>query len=178
MPLLRSAVLAACLACLFALPASASDLTLESYFAGHTYAHGSFTAINGVKRKFRVYTTGRRHPGHKFSLTENIHYADGTHEVKTWHFTRTGPKTYVGTRGDVIGTTTVRLDGNKAHFSYLVDLDPGPKKKAFRFHDTLTLEKGGILRNSSWVSKLIFPVAWVHVNFAHSRAVADRIRPK
>lgn len=178
MPLIRSAVLAGIVAGVLAVPATARDLTLESYFAGHTYAYGKFSAINGKTREFRVYTTGRRLSGHRFNLTEDIHYTDGAHEVKTWHFTRTGPTTYVGTRGDVVGKTTVHLEGNTARFSYLVDLDPGPKKKAFRFHDTLVLENGGVLRNSSWVTKLIFPVARVHVNFAHSKAVAERIKPQ
>lgn len=158
--------------------ARAKDLVLEDYFAGHTYAYGTFSAINGVTRRFSVETTGRMRPGHRFDLTEDIRYEDGQHEVKTWRFVRTGPATYTGTREDVIGTTTVRLDGNKARFSYLVDLDPGPGRKAYRFHDTLVLEDDGSLRNSSWVSKLIFPVAWVHVNFARSKAAAAAIKPR
>jgi len=176
MPLMRFALAAAMLAG-SALPSLAKDLVLERYFHGRTYAYGKFSAINGVSRRFHVVLTGKSHAGRTFTLQEDFRYDDGERDTKTWTFVRIGPKTYTGTREDVVGRTTVTLDGSKARFSYLVDLDPGEKKKVVRFHDTLALQDDGTLLNSSWVSKFIFPVAWVHVNFAPSEAAARAIRP-
>lgn len=176
MPLSRFALTLVLLAA-SALPAAAKDLVLEQYFHGRTYAYGKFSAITGTTRRFHVVLTGRSHPGGRFTLREDFRYDDGERDTKTWTFVKTGPKTYSGTRGDVIGTTTVRLDRSKAHFSYRVDLDPGPKTNVVRFHDTLALQDDGTLLNSSWVSKFIFPVAWVHVNFAPTEAGARAIRP-
>lgn len=143
----------------------AKDLVLEEFFKGKTSAVGSFSAINGVKRTFTVALTGRV-KGSMLTLREDFVYNDGERDTKTWRFTRTGPKTYSGTREDVIGTTTVRLSGNTARFTYLVDLDPGPKQNIVRFHDKLVLaDDGKTLANTATVWKYILPVANVRVDF-------------
>ena len=161
----KSVLMAAALTALAAAPAAAADLRLETFFAGHTKATGSFRAINGVKRTFEVDLTGRWN-GKTLTLREDFVYDDGERDTKTWRFTRTGPDTYSGTREDVIGTTTVRLDGNRAHFSYRVDLDPGPGRNVVRFFDTLELsDDGRSIRNTANVFKGPLPVARVRVDF-------------
>ena len=143
---------------------AANDFTLESYFTGKTYAEGRFTAINGVKRSFFVELNGRW-DGKILTLREDFVFDDGTRDRKTWRFVKTGPKSYKGTREDVIGETTVRLSGNVARFSYLVYLDGVQKKNKVRFHDTMTLKPDGTLLNTAWVTKFGLPVALTKIEF-------------
>lgn len=163
-------------AALQASPAAARDLTLEGFFKGKTYAYGKFSAINGVSRSFRVDLTGRW-DGKVLRLREDFVYTDGERDTKTWVFRKTSPTTYIGTREDVIGETLVTVSGNRADFAYSVNLNPKGEPNVVRFSDTLILEADGTLRNTAWVSKWLFPVAHVKVNFARTEAAARAIRP-
>ena len=175
MPLLRTFSLLL-FAAVLPFPAQASDLRLEDFFKGKTYAYGSFGAITGLKRSFRVDLTGHVR-GKVLTLREDFRYDDGEHDTKTWIFTRTGPNTYSGTREDVVGETTVRLSGNTARFTYLVDLNPGGDPNIVRFHDRLVLKDDGTLRNTALVTKFALPIARVRVNFAATLAGAEAIKP-
>ncbi|OCW59055.1 DUF3833 family protein [Hoeflea olei] len=157
-------------------PLQARDLRLEDFFAGKTYAFGSFGSITGVSRSFRVDLTGTVR-GKVLTLREDFRYDDGERDTKTWVFTRTGPNTYTGTREDVLGETTVHLSGNTARFSYRVDLDPSEKRNVVRFFDKLVLLEDDTLRNTALVTKFALPVARVRVNFARTLSEARAIRP-
>lgn len=137
---------------------------LETVFPRITSARGSFAAINGVKRSFdvRLRTTW---DGRTLTMIEDFVFDDGEKDRKTWRFVKTGPNTYSGTREDVIGTTTVTVDGRRASFSYLVYLDPKNKANKVRFRDTLILQDNGAVANTAIVSKYGFPVAKVTVDF-------------
>ena len=149
----------------FPAAAGASDFTLEGYFTGVTRASGSFSAINGVKRSFAVRLKGRFN-GHLLTLVEDFVYADGEKARKTWNFTKKGPGLYTGTREDVVGSTTVRISGNTAKFTYLVDLDEGPGTNIVRFYDTMVLSADGKkIKNRALVTKFGLPVAKVKVDF-------------
>lgn len=171
-----SALFALLLALVFGAPAEAQTLRLEEFFKGRTYAYGWFGAINGSQRRFRVVLDGRWN-GRVLTLREAFQYEDGEKDVKTWVFTRTGPNTYSGTREDVIGATTVTLDGNRATFAYDVDLTPKASPTIVRFFDTLELTPEGTLLNTAWVTRWHIPVARVNVNFARTEAKARAIRP-
>jgi len=157
-------------------PAHAADLRLEDFFKGKTYAYGSFGAITGLSRSFRVDLTGHVR-GKVLTLREDFRYDDGERDTKTWIFTRTGPNTYSGTREDVVGETTVRLSGNTARFTYRVDLNPGGDSNIVRFHDKLVLADDGTLRNTALVTKFALPIARVRVNFATTVSGAKAIKP-
>ncbi|MCY0092608.1 DUF3833 family protein [Hoeflea ulvae] len=173
----RFSLLAALLlSALISLPVHAAELRLEDFFKGKTYAYGSFGAITGLRRSFRVDLTGTVR-GKVLTLREDFRYDDGERDTKTWIFTRTGPRTYSGTREGVVGETTVRISGNTARFTYRVDLDPGGKANIVRFHDKLVLEDDGTLRNTALVTKFALPIARVKVNFAPTLAGAEAIRP-
>jgi hypothetical protein len=148
--------------------ASAADLRLEDYFAGHTMANGHFGAINGVSRDFKVALTGTS-SGKHFSLREDFRYADGEKDRKTWRFTRTGPNSYRGTREDVVGDTQVKISGQTARFTYLVNLAPKGKANIVRFHDSMVVQPDGSMINNAWVTKYGFPVARTHVVFTRKR---------
>jgi len=152
------------------------DLRLEEFFKGRTYAYGWFGAINGSSRRFRVVLDGRM-SGQTLILREAFEYEDGEKDVKTWRFRKTGPKTYLGTREDVIGETLVTLDGPNAYFAYEVNLTPKGAPTIVHFSDTLALQADGTLLNTAWVWRWGLPVARVNVNFARTEAGAKAIRP-
>jgi uncharacterized protein DUF3833 len=156
--------------------AHAADLRLEDFFKGKTYAYGSFGAITGLSRSFRVDLTGTVR-GKVLTLREDFRYDDGERDTKTWIFTRTGATTYSGTRDDVVGETTVHLSGNTARFTYRVDLNPGGEPNIVRFHDKLVLRNDGTLRNTALVTKFALPIARVRVNFAPTLAGARAVKP-
>ncbi|WP_370322202.1 DUF3833 family protein [Oricola sp.] len=152
-------------AALCAGPASAAELRLEDFFRGQTSATGSFRTITGLTRKFDVSLHGRW-DGRTLVLREDFRYDDGEKDTKTWRFRKTGDKTYVGTREDVLGETRVFLDGDKAHFNYRVDLDNGEGRNIVRFFDTLKLSPDGRrVVNTALVFKGPLPVARVRVDF-------------
>jgi Protein of unknown function (DUF3833) len=137
---------------------------LEEVLPQITRATGSFAAINGVKRSFTV-DLKTTWDGKTLTLVEDFKYNDGEKDRKTWRFTKTGPNTYVGTREDVIGTTTLTVNGKRATFSYNVYLDSKNQANKVRFNDTLVLQDDGSVLNTAIVYKYGFPVAKVTVNF-------------
>ncbi|SMC46201.1 DUF3833 family protein [Rhizobium sp. RU36D] len=145
--------------------AGAKEFTFESYFAGKTKAVGSFSAINGVKRKFSVDLTGTW-DGRMLTLREDFVFDDGTRDRKTWRFVKTGPGRYSGTREDVIGETKVTIEGDTAKFTYLVYLDSAKQANKVRFYDTMVLRKDGTVLNTAWVTKFGLPVAKTTVEFS------------
>jgi hypothetical protein len=141
---------------------------LEEVLPQITRATGSFSAINGVKRSF-VVDLKTSWNGKVLTLREDFVYNDGQKDRKTWRFTKTGANTYQGTREDVIGETTLTVNGKKASFTYLVYLDPKNKANKVRFRDTMVLQDDGSVLNTANVYKYGFPVAKVQVNFEKPR---------
>lgn len=137
---------------------------LENVLPQITRATGSFSAINGVKRSFTV-DLKTNWNGKVLTLREDFIYNNGEKDRKTWRFTKTGENTYQGTREDVIGETTLTVNGKKATFTYIVDLNPKGKPNKVRFRDTMVLRDDGSILNTASVWKFGFPVARVTVNF-------------
>jgi len=142
----------------------AQTFALEKFFAGKTTATGKFSAINGVRREFDVDLTGRWN-GKTLTLVEDFRYKDGEKDRKTWRFVKTGPTTYKGTREDVVGETSVRVDDNVATFTYVVYLDPANRANKVRFWDRMVLNNDGTVVNTALVTKFGFPVATTRVDF-------------
>jgi len=144
--------------------AAAEEFSLEGYFAGKTSAVGSFSAINGVKRKFTVDLTGKWN-GKTLTLVEDFAYDNGERDRKTWRFEKIAADKYRGTREDVIGETLVTIKDGRARFSYLVDLDDERKSNRVRFYDTMKLQSDGTVMNKALVTKFGLPVALTRVQF-------------
>ncbi|MGL4490285.1 MAG: DUF3833 family protein [Rhizobiaceae bacterium] len=156
--------IAIALSTLTATPAFAEDAMLK-FFKGDSSATANFKAINGLKRDFTVTLDGKWN-GKTLTLREDFVYSDGEKARKTWRFTKLSEGKYSGTREDVIGTTNVRVKGNLAKFTYLIDLDEGPGENIVRFYDTIKFsEDGKSALNTAIVTKYGFPVAKVRVDF-------------
>ena len=156
--------------------AQAAEFTFEDYFKGRTVAYGKFSAINGVKRTFRVDLNGTWN-GKTLKLVEKFKYDDGERDTKIWYFTKTGPGRYIGKRSDVLGTAKVRIRGNTARYGYRLYLDAKNKTNLVGFRDRMVLLKDGTVRNTATVFKTIFPVGRVVVNFARARDAHKLKRP-
>lgn len=134
--------------------AGARKLTLEEFFPGRVMARGTFVnAFTGDTRGLTVEIDGS-FDGRTLTLVEDFAYDDGERDKKTWHFTRTGERTYTGTREDVIGTAKAFPDGDAMRLEYVVAL----KTEAWgeihvRFRDVLALQADGSLVNKAVVSK-------------------------
>lgn len=155
---------------------AAEDFVLEDYFVGHTVACGKFSAINGVKRTFKVDLTGQW-DGKTLKLIERFEYDDGVEDTKIWYFTKTAPGRYTGRRSDILGETKIRIRRNKAQFSYKLFLDAGKRENLVRFRDKMVLLHDGTVRNTATVFKYGIPVGRVVVNFASAKQAARLKRP-
>ncbi len=178
--LMRYAMLGAILqmAPIFAASATqaAESFTFEDYFRGKTVAYGKFSAINGVKRSFRVDLDGIWN-GKTLKLIEKFKYDDGAKETKIWYFTKTGPGRYIGKRDDVKGQANVRIRGNTARYGYKLYLDAKNRSNLVRFRDKMVLKDDGTVVNTATVFKSIFPVGRVTVNFARLKDIHKLKRP-
>ncbi|MEM9734070.1 MAG: DUF3833 family protein [Pseudomonadota bacterium] len=163
---------------LFTVSAQAAEtFKFEDYFRGKTVAFGKFSAINGVKRTFRVDLIGTWN-GKTLKLVEVFRYDDGERDTKIWYFTKTGPGRYTGRRSDVKGVAKVRVRGNVARYSYSLYLDAKNRSNLVRFRDKMVLRDDGTVRNTATVFKTILPVGRVVVNFARPRDIAKLERPR
>ncbi|MEL6745006.1 MAG: DUF3833 family protein [Pseudomonadota bacterium] len=158
-------------------PAKAAEtFKFEEYFLGKTVAYGKFSAINGVKRTFRVDLNGTW-DGKTLKLVEYFVYDDGERDTKTWYFTKTGPGRYVGRRSDVKGVANVRVRGNTARYSYSLFLNAKERSNLVRFRDKMVLLPDGTVSNTAIVFKSILPVGRVVVNFARPKSLSNLKRP-
>ena len=152
---------------LFPTPSIAQTFTFEDYFQGKTVAYGKFSAINGVKRTFRVDLNGTWN-GKTLKLVEKFVYDDGIRETKIWYFTKTAEGKYIGKRSDVKGIANVSIRGNTARYGYELYLDAKNRKNLVQFKDKRGLRRDGTVKNTATVSKFGIPVGKVVVNFARA----------
>ncbi len=150
--------------------------TFEDYFRGKTIAYGKFSAINGVKRSFRVDLNGIW-DGKTLKLIEKFSYDDGLRETKIWYFTKTAEGHYTGRRDDVKGVARVRIRGKTARYGYRLYLDAENRKNLVRFRDKMVLKDDGTLVNTATVFKFGLPVGRVTVNFARARDAGKLKKP-
>ncbi len=129
-------------------------LVLEEFFPGRVIARGVFApTFGGPDRGLTVVIDGSW-DGKTLTLVEDFAYDDGEKDKKTWRLTRTGERTYTGTREDVVGPARATPDGAAMRLDYQVVL----KTEAYgdlqvRFRDIMLLEADGTLVNRAVVSK-------------------------
>lgn len=129
------------------------ELAVDQYFAGRTQAWGLFEDRFGrVRRQFVVDMNGRREGG-EFVLDEQFTYDDGETQSRTWRIRATGPGTYEGRAGDVVGVARGEAKGNALHWRYTLNLPIDGRIWAVNFDDWMFLQKDGVLLNRAHMSK-------------------------
>ncbi len=140
----------------------ADNTGLEEAFHGQALGRGRFrSALIGLNRGFIVMTTGRQ-VGGLFVLDQIFRFDDGKTDRRTWRFRKTGPKTYAGTRQDVIGEAKVTVDADLIRMSYDIDM---PQKSGgqlrLHFEDKVLRSSRGTIQNYAMVYALGMPVGSV-----------------
>lgn len=140
---------------------------VQQYFAGRqVLAHGLFEDRFGkVRRQFRVVITGNM-DGDVLVLDEDFTYDDGEKDRRVWRITRTGPDTYEGTAGDVIGVARGKVAGNALNWTYDLDLKVGDDVWRVKFDDWMLLQADDVLLNRAWVYRWGFEIGSITLSFA------------
>ncbi len=128
-------------------------LVVDQYFDGRTRAWGLFEDRFGrVRRQFTVDMVGQKQ-GDEFVLDEHFTYDDGETQSRIWRIRETGPDTYEGRAGDVVGVAIGRASGNALNWRYTLNLPIDGRTWAVDFDDWMFLQRGGVLLNRAHMSK-------------------------
>lgn len=149
--------------------AAARPLVLEEYFRTPAVATGTFrSAIDGTTRKVNVRFRGTWDARSRtLILDERIAFSDGERQRKTWRLTRTGPRTYSGTRDDVVGTARGFIDDEgrvRLRYRALVG------GRTVSFDDLLTLRADCTISNTASLSWYFIHVGDVDLRVRHAGA--------
>jgi hypothetical protein len=155
--------------------ATEAGQTLEEAFRGQATGVGRFkSTLAGVDRGFVVTTKGRG-TGGQFVLDQVFRFDNGALDRRTWRFKKTGPKTYVGTREDVVGTAKVRVDDDAIRMSYdLITRGKNGSKLQLHFEDTIRRSGRDSIVNKGVISMLGMNVGSVDVAFKRQKFARKR----
>lgn len=155
--------------------ATEAGQTLEEAFRGQATGVGRFkSTLAGVDRGFVVTTRGRG-TGGQFVLDQVFRFDNGALDRRTWRFRKTGPKTYVGTREDVVGTAKVRVDDDAIRMSYdLITRGKNGSKLQLHFEDTIRRSGRDSIVNKGVISMLGMNVGSVDVAFKRQKFARKR----
>ncbi len=145
-------------------------LLLEEYFVGESRAHGLFVDRFGdLRRQFVVDIEGTW-DGETLTLKEDFVYDDGETEQRIWIIKKTGPHTYEGRAGDVIGTATGKAYGNALNWRYRLALKVGDSTWNVDFDDWMFLQEDDVIINRAEVTKFGFKLGEVTIVFSKPKA--------
>lgn len=144
---------------------SSRDLDLERFFNGNLLAHGQFQDRFGtVRSRFRVDMVGKWN-GRTLRLEEDFSYDDGHEDHRTWILTRTGPETWQGTAGDVVGVASGREKGDTFNWTYTVDLPRDGGSLRVQFDDWMWKMSDTRVINRAYVRKAGITIGEVIIFF-------------
>jgi len=150
-------------------------LTLEDYFEGRSQAWGVFEdRFGNVRRQFTVDIEGSwDETAQALTLIEDFVYSDGETERRVWELKKTGPATYEGTAGGVVGVAKGEIAGNAFNWKYTFDLPVGGSTWRVDFDDWMFLQPGGVIVNRATVSKWGVEIGRAMIFFRKVDAAVD-----
>lgn len=144
---------------------TAPEFRLEDYFDGEVRAWGVFRGRDGaLRRQFTVDILGRM-DGDELVLEEDFRYRDGETERRVWRIRPTGPHSYEGHAGDVVGVARGEAHGSVLRWQYVLALETDSGTWELSFDDWMFLQEDGVLLNQAEVSKFGFTVGEVLIAF-------------
>jgi hypothetical protein len=143
-----------------------SQLILEDYFEGSTYAWGIVEDRFGQLRQQFLVTIEAQQLDDTLVLDEQFLYDDGRREQRIWRIERHDNGRYTGTANDVIGTAQGQTRGNTLHWQYQMDLEIGNNRWRVDFDDRMWLQPGGVLINRADIKKWGITLATVSIFFS------------
>ena len=142
-----------------------SPITLVDAFTGRRVGKGRFQIpIVGIDRGLTAVLYGH-HSGNTLTVSEHFQFDDGEKQHLTWHFTKTGPRTWSGRREDVVGEAKVEDLGTEIRLSYEANVVSKGAKTLLQFSDVLYRQKNGVIINDAVVKKAGFPIGSTHLVF-------------
>lgn len=100
--------------------AAGPELSPEAFFAGRTEGEGTLTMRFRAPRPLRVEGIGQTEGDGTFRLDQQVTFADGAVERRTWRLRRTGRGEYRATLSDARGEVAAQASGNTFHLRYLL----------------------------------------------------------
>jgi hypothetical protein len=133
---------------------------LTHAFTGKTTAHGLVKGWNGnVVRRFTAEINGTFDAQGNGRLDEVFYWSDGERQTRTWELTKTGPNTFKGTAGDVVGEAQGQMAGNALNMRYTLEVPVGERTMHFAMDDWMYLLPDGTIMNTTSMRKFGIQVA-------------------
>lgn len=152
------------------------ELKLEEYLNGSFVAYGMVYNRSGkMIRSFKVDLVGKWTPTEGV-LDETFVWSDGEIQKRVWVIKKTGPKTFEGTAGDVIGVAKGEASGNAFRWQYTLRVPVGKKTYDVKVDDWMYLVSDQVILNKSTMSKFGFHVGEIQLAFV--KAGAEKVTPK
>jgi len=103
-------------------PAQASAPLFDPtvFFAGATHGEGALHVRAASSRTLRVEGIGRTGADGVFQLDQNVTFADGAVETRTWRMRRVDAGHYAATLSDAKGEVLAETRGSLFHLRYLI----------------------------------------------------------
>ncbi len=144
---------------------SVRPITLVDAFSGRRVGKGRFQIpIVGVVRGLTAVLHGHS-SGNTLTVAEDFLFDDGEKNRLTWHFTKTGPKTWSGRREDVIGEAKVEDLGSEIRLAYEADVVSKGSTTRLQFSDVLYRQQDGVIINNAVVKKAGIAIGSIHLEF-------------
>jgi len=133
-------------------------LVPERFFDGNLVAYGMLKNRGGeVTRRFRADIRAYWEDG-VGTLEEDFVFDDGETDRRVWTLTPTGPGSYRGTAGDVVGAAELSVAGNAMFLDYVLRVPRGDGTIDVLIDDRMYLIDENTLLNESRLSKFGFRV--------------------
>lgn len=130
----------------------------EQFFSGELVAYGVLKNRAGrVTRRFRASIDAYWEDG-VGTLEEDFLFDDGEEDRRVWTLTPTGPDSYRGTAGDVVGEGEASVAGNSMFLDYTLRVPRGDGTIDIRVDDRMYLVNENTLINESVMTKFGFRV--------------------
>jgi len=138
-------------------------LYLDKFFVGNIVAHGMVQDRSGkVTQRFRADIIGTWE-GDQGVLDEVFYWDDGREQTRVWQLTKTGPNSYEGTAGDVVGVARGTTAGNALHWVYQLEVPFRDSTIAITLDDWMFLLDEDRLVNRTEMRKFGFRVGEITI---------------
>lgn len=138
-------------------------LALDKFFVGDLVAYGMVQDRSGkVTQRFRADIVATW-DGNQGILDEVFYWDDGREETRVWEITKTGPNSYEGTAGDVVGTARGTTAGNALHWVYQLEVPWRDGTIAITLDDWMFLLDDDRLVNKTEMRKFGFRVGEITI---------------
>lgn len=149
----------------------------EKFFASHTRSWGVLETRNGAPTQTFTTETWGRMEGGTLRMEQDLAFAGGKRQHRSWRLRRLDAHRYEATANDVIGVARGEASGNVFRWSFDLELSPGNPLTRVRLTQWMYLQPDGrTLVNRDTIRKAGIVVAQITEQF-HKEAAPHRAEP-